>query len=107
MSVYSNTQRGLTEGRVKIPSSATENADLTDWVLLTDTAAHPAGVTPVIIANLCGEGTIAAPEILAGASTQIVDLQWDLTGYWKFRVQLSANISKDEQVGYVAMSMFG
>ena len=107
MSVYNNTQRGMTGGRVKIPASATENADLTDWVLLTDTSSHPKRVTPVIITNLCGEGTVAAPEIFAGVFAQPVDLQWDPAGYWKFRIQLSANIEANEQVGFIAMSMFG
>jgi len=104
MSVYDKTLRGLSEGRVNIPASGPAEADLTDWVLLTDTAAHPQTTAPMIIANLCGDATNTA---IAGAASQVVDLQWDSAGYWKFRIQLSNDIKQTEPVGYIAISMFG
>tara|TARA_B100000519_G_scaffold203084_1_gene223985 strand:- start:2933 stop:3247 length:315 start_codon:yes stop_codon:yes gene_type:complete len=104
MSVYDKTLRGVSEGRVNIPASGPAKADLTDWVLLTDTAAHPQTSAPMVVANLCGD---ESGSVIAGAAAQIVDLQWDSSGYWKFRVQLSGDINREEQVGYIAMSMFG
>lgn len=104
MGVYDSTVRGVTEGRAQIPTGAGQS-DLTDWIELTDTASHPKSQNPIIIANLCGE-TAVGLQATAGVKAIIVDLQW--TGsYWKFRIQLSGNITEEEKVGYIAMSQFG